>query len=334
MSALLCAPRTGHAADIAPALDYDVQAGCPAREAFWALVREKLAAAGVEGRLEEPRVSVSVHAADSGFVGRLALQRADASRYEREVTGASCDEVTNALAFVLALALGAENPAPTPAVTPALPKASEPEPQAKPASPPAPVTTSLSGPRAPAAEARASSFRLGFGAQGGERAGLAPRALLFGSAFVQARRTLAPLSGASFRAGFALAPSVSFTDANGTTEFNWWAGSLELCPLGVRVLGRLEARPCAALDVGRLHVNGTPLDGPGSRPGSTSNVWVDALTALRLELPIFGGLSAELQGDLVLPLTKYTISFDPVATVYAVPALAAAGRIGLSAQFR
>lgn len=334
ISALICVPKTGHSADTTPALEYTVQEGCPTQDAFLALVREKLATAGAEGRSDEPRVSVSIRAVDSGFVGRLALQRADASRYDREVTGASCAEVANALAFVLALALGAEDTAPTSAVTPAAPKSPEPEPEPKPATPPAVVTAAPSGAPPRATEVRVSGWRLGVGAQGGARAGLSPRALLFGSAFVQARRTLAPLSGLSWRAGFAIAPSVSVTDENGSTEFHWWAGSLELCPLGVRVLGRLEARPCAALDVGRLHVDGTPPSGPGSSPASTSNVWVDALAALRLELPLFGVFSAELQGDLILPLTRYRFSFDPDdATAYAVPALAAAGRIGLSARF-
>lgn len=333
ISAWLCVPRIGHAADIAPALDYSVEEGCPARDAFLDLVQEKLAGSGAEGRLETPRVTVSVLAAGSTFVGRLALQRADGSSYDREVSGASCAEVASALAFVLALALGAEDPAATTVAAPATPKPPEAEQPPKPSTPPPVTSVPPVNRSAPAPEPRPSGWRLGFGVQGGERAGLSPLPLLFGSVFVQAQRRSAPLSGASWRAGFSLAPSASSSDENGTTDFSWWAYALEACPVRARLFGRLEARPCAALDVGRLHVHGVPLSAPGSSAQSASRVWVDVMTGVRLELPFGGVFSAELQGNLILPLTHYKISFDPGAMVYEVPGLAAGGLIGLSARF-
>ncbi|MEP7050756.1 MAG: hypothetical protein ABJB12_10400 [Pseudomonadota bacterium] len=331
ISALICLPQTSRAADVAPALDYNVQETCPGRAAFLDLVRDKLAAAGVDGGIEAPRVTVRIWATDSGFVGRLALQRADAATYDREVTGASCAEVTNALAFVLALALGAKDQASPPV---AAPTALEPQPQPKLASPPAAVAMPADASPPPALNPRKSGWRLGAGIQGGERAGLAPRAVPVGAAFVQARRISAPLSGVSFRAGVAMAPRVTVRDEKGRTDFAWWTGTLEVCPIGLRVLGPLEARSCAAMDVGRLQVSGTPPAGPGSKSGSASNVWVDVSAMLRLELPVFGFLSAELQGALVVPVTHYKIAFDPNATVYAVPGLAAAGAIGLAAHFQ
>src|ERR1700685_2739226 len=104
--ALTCVTRFSRAAGQTLALDYDVDAACPDREAFSALVLEKLTANGVEESSNiRPQIAAHMHAVSSGFVGQLALHRPDGSSYDREVTGASCAEVSNALAFVLALAL-------------------------------------------------------------------------------------------------------------------------------------------------------------------------------------------------------------------------------------
>jgi hypothetical protein len=331
--ALIGVPRVSRAADPVLALDYEVQQSCPTREAFSDLVRDKLTAAGAPGSLEEPRVTVRIHAADSGFIGDLSLQRADASSYEREVGGASCAEVANALAFVLALALGAKELAAAPVVAPAPSATEPPPPPAPPVSPPASAMSAPARPRQRPVPKQPSAWRLGLGVQAAERAGLAPRSVLVGSAFLQAARVLAPLPGIALRAGFAIAQSASVKDPNGTTDFSWWAGSVEACPLRLRVLGPLELRPCAAVDLGRLRVQGTPVPGPGSAGASASKIWADVLAALRLELPLSRWLSAELQGDLIVPLSRYQVAFNPEATVYQIPGLAGGGRLGLSAHF-
>jgi hypothetical protein len=51
-------------------------------------------------------------------VGQLELSRPDVGVYSREVRGASCEEVANAVAFVLALALTGEDPTAQPAAEP------------------------------------------------------------------------------------------------------------------------------------------------------------------------------------------------------------------------
>src|SRR5882724_4324372 len=108
--ALTCVTSRSRADSQALALEYDADATCPDQDAFSALVLEKLAANGVEeSSSARPQIAAHIHAASSGFVGQLALRRSDASNYAREVTGDSCPEVANALAFVLALALGAKD---------------------------------------------------------------------------------------------------------------------------------------------------------------------------------------------------------------------------------
>ena len=103
--ALICVTRPSRAESQALALEYEADATCPDQDAFAALVLQKLAANGVEeSNGARPQIAAQIHAASSGFVGQLALRRSDASSYDREVTGASCGEVANALAFVLAMA--------------------------------------------------------------------------------------------------------------------------------------------------------------------------------------------------------------------------------------
>src|SRR3954463_14547431 len=46
--ALLCLPNLSRAAAPAATPDYNVENSCPTRDTFWNLVREKLAAAGVD----------------------------------------------------------------------------------------------------------------------------------------------------------------------------------------------------------------------------------------------------------------------------------------------
>ena len=328
--ALTCVSSRGRADSQALALEYDADATCPDQGAFSALVLEKLAANGVEeSSSARPQIAAHIHAAGSGFVGQLALRRSDGSTYDREVTGASCSEVANALAFVLALALGAkEAAAPSPPVTVAPVAAPPPVPPSK---PPATLSAPEQAPK-PALAERRSPWRLGGGAQVGERTGLG-RATLVGTGFLEVRRIAVSPLGFTFRAGFSSAQTTTLTVANATTDVSWWAGKLEACPLRLRILESLAFLPCAATDVGRQRATGRPR-GPGSRSGTASKVWVDGLAAARLELSLARWLSVEAQGELIVPFTRYRFAFDPDTHVaYRAPLVATAALAGLTAHF-
>lgn len=327
--------RLSRADSQALALDYDADATCPDQATFSALVLEKLAANGVEeSNGTRPQIAAHIHAASSGFVGQLALRRSDGSSYDREVTGASCAEVANALAFVLALALGAQDRT-TPSVESAAPAVAAPPaaPPPVPALVPLAVTASASAPPPPVTE-RPSLWRLGASAQFGERAGLgAPTLALVGSALLEAHRIAVSPFGFTFRVGFSSANIATRSDANGSADLSWWAGRLEACPLRLRAFDRLALLPCVAADIGRQQVNGSPRSGPGSRTGTASKPWLDGLTALRLELSLTRWLSVELQGELIAPFTRYRFAFNPDTLVYRAPGAATAAFAGLAAHF-
>ncbi|MEO7036846.1 MAG: hypothetical protein ABI548_23045 [Polyangiaceae bacterium] len=169
-----------HAANSPPfALEYAADLSCPDAPAFSELVRAKLGpTAAPSAASAVPRVLVRLHATPSGFSGRLELHRLDASEYSREVSGGTCSEVANAIAFVLALALGAKDTAPEVAAAPEPPPPPAPTPVPVPPlpSPPAPVVAEQKASPSELSATRAAPSRigdLGVGVQFGARTGSA-----------------------------------------------------------------------------------------------------------------------------------------------------------------
>src|SRR5687768_14077605 len=77
------------------------------------------------------RAAVRFRRSEAGTVGRFDLEREDGTRSSRELASASCEQAANALAFVLALALGGREIAGD--TTPA---GASPVPEAEPGAPP------------------------------------------------------------------------------------------------------------------------------------------------------------------------------------------------------
>jgi hypothetical protein len=313
-------------------LDYVADPGCPERAAFEAWVQAQLREARETTPGARAHAAVRLQAAASGAIAGVELTRADGSHYERELRGESCEAAAQGLAFVLAYALGGgdaedapvpEIPQETPATAPTL----EAAPVAS-----APVETSSPrvAPIVASAPRRRSSLRWGAALQLGVRTGLAPTWTWVEAAAVDLRRrdsVLAPV----LRVAVLHGEPIQRLDAAGSTEFSWLAGRLELCPLQLPLARTLKALPCLATHLGRITAEGKPTSAPelGNR---AREPWIDAAAALRLELSLFGVLQLEAQGELLAPLTPYRFAFDhPDTSVYQVPALAAAGFLGVGA---
>ena len=315
-------------------LRYEADAACPDLPAFSAILREKLRAAGIDALSAPlPRLQVGLRAIDSGFAGELQLRRADGTQYDREVLGASCAEVANALAFVLALALGVDDSA---AIAAEPPNTSpEPPPLAAPVSPAQKIPTPAAAPRPPEPPRHPvrSLWTFGGGVELGARAGLAPSSALVESAFLEARRASSSPFGLSLRAAFENMPTVSLSTVHGATEFSWRAARLEACPVRLRLLDPLALEPCAGLHLGQVQGSGRPVGNGTSR--RQSKPWFDGLAALRLELAVTRGLTVHVEGQALLPFTRYLFAFDgPSTSVYQVPELASAGFVGLAGHFQ
>ena len=301
-------------------LDYQAEASCPERDAFLGLIAERTASSGTTGA-PRARVSVRLNRAGDSFVGRLDLERYDGTAYRRDVAGATCAEVANALSFVLALALSdkdANGSEAAPVASPSVP------PPAQSASPP-PVRATPK----PAPTLRSKSpWRLTGGAQFGVRSGLGPNWTTLETAFVDARRVSSTPLSLSLRASFAHSQNVG----NAVSDFSWNAGRLEACPVLIRAFEPVSIAPCLAAHVGLLHAVGHPGgNGQGRR---VSRAWLDGLVALRVEARLLRGLSLQLQGELIVPFTPYEFGFaGSGAVVYRVPNGAAASLLGLAVQF-
>lgn len=346
-SALICGTGPSFAQEALSGGRYQGDESCPSGADFWQLVREKLPDSALDAEHALPQLNVGLRATNSGYVGYLALLRADGTRYERQVEGPSCNEVARALAFVLALALGAQEAASEPQGVAA---ASETTIVAAGTTASAPPVTAHSAVRAPPPLARTlppaparrpdktrpagaePDWRWAAGVQLGVRAGLAPESALLEGVFIEADQARRAGFALSARAAFLNAPTIHHTSANGSTDFRWWAGRLELCPLHWRLLDDLSLAPCLGAHFGRLRVVGHPL-GPASTGGASTRLWAEAVGALRLELKLARWLSLQAQGDALLPLTRDLYAFDsPDTHVYQVPRLASAALLGLAGR--
>ena len=317
-------------ADQAPLqLDYGAENACPDRTTFSDLVEQRVTAAGNENVAAPPqRIEVRLLADGSDFIGRLELVRADGSHYQREVRGSSCAEVADALAFVLALTLTAKADTPPVAREPTQP----PKPVEAAEVAPEPVVVPPRVPEKPV-EKRRSAWSYGVGVQLGARAGLTPKWALMEGAFLETRRESTGLFDFNLRAGIVRAPSVNYTDPNGTTNFSWWAVRVEGCPLRLRWFKPIDLLPCAGMHVGRTTAVGTPTSGtPASE--NPPHTWLDALAALRLDLTVVRWLSLQAQTELLIPFSRFQFAFEnPETSVYQVPALAGAGFVAGLVRF-
>src|SRR5688572_21629525 len=99
----LCRGSVAQAAD--PSLSYQAPEGCPTQAAFTAAVESRGASltAGWNGAPRQPSVQIRRDA--DGFSGTFQLGEGQAASGLRRVHGATCAEVSEALAVVTAIAL-------------------------------------------------------------------------------------------------------------------------------------------------------------------------------------------------------------------------------------
>jgi hypothetical protein len=219
-------------------LDYRAPPACPDAAAFRAALsaRNRRVAAGQ--RVAE---SVEVTVTESGghARGRVVIRAAGKEIGTREVDGASCLEVVQALALVAALDLDAAPAAPR--VHPPLPPdVHELPPEDPPPVPPPP---------------RAPSWQLTVGAHASMMVGVAD-GLLFGAAvFVDFASASRDVFAPSVRVLFEGTVSGESQEKVGALRVTWFTGGLEACPirLGSTVL---HLRPCAGRGRGSHRLSG------------------------------------------------------------------------------
>lgn len=263
-------------------------------------------------------VTLGPSATPGHSTGRLERQTARGTVAIRELTGASCQEVADALALNIELALQ-----PAGSLAPSGPIA-EPAPSAF-----AGMSVDVAEQRdAAAAPAKASGGTAGglgvhMGAQATLTSGLAPTAAPGIALFVD----VGVAGHASARA--TARGSHTASDARETTLSVWLvAGRLEGCPWSWS-LGELWLAPCAGLDLGVLWAEGS---GPqGTRPRLDSGLWMAGTGQLRARVRIIEALALEAEAGAQVPLKRYDFGLDAsAATVFRTPAVGACAGLGIA----
>jgi hypothetical protein len=292
-------------------------------------VQTQLAEAREEKPVTRARASVSMHQDAVGANGRFELTRDDGTRYVRELGGASCDEAAQALAFVLAYALGGGDPEHAP--LPEIPAQPAPAP---PVDTPAPTPAATAPTRAPVAVAKRSTWQLGAFVQLGARSGLGPIWTPVESGLLELRRSRAGVLAPVLRVAAVRAEPITRIDRAGSTDFSWLAARVEACPLQLSLAEPLTLLPCLGVHLGQIVAVGAPRDAAGAAGRRAEQLWADAAGAIRLELSVLRVLQIEAQTEVVVPFTPYRFAFDnPDTSVYQVPDWAFAGFVGLGVHF-
>jgi hypothetical protein len=290
--------------------------GCPDGARVVAEVERLLGPAGA--RPPRPiRAAAVVTRVGEGFVVKLETA-SDAGTRARELHGATCGGIGDAVALILALMIDPEHvvapargtlaaaesaPPPTPAAPPPAPPRS-PAPQPAPSPP---LTIVLSA--APV---------LDLGSVPAPAAGFAGAAgLVFGRARAEAGVVVLP----------ARAATVASTPGAGG-DVSLVAGTLAACAVALR--GRTaELAPCAGFELGRLYASGFGVAQPGSGGALWSTAKLGALGVLRLG----DGLALTLRLDAGAPFARPRFVLENVGAVFRSAPVVGRAAIGVETRF-
>ena len=280
---------------------------------------------------------VTLGAVEGGASGRLERQTERGTVAIRDIKAPNCEAVAEALALTLSLTIDPQAPAPpseppvqplsatTEPAPPAAESVARPEPTA---AGPTGLSESERRPRSsPVARSEpvASSAAVVRAGLGGSFASLnAGQQRLGVGAFVnlQASRRLLAL-----RPALRVSAQASRTIASeADTELQILAGRLDLCPATL-ALGSVEARPCAAAELGQITADRQVRGG-----ARDSALWSALLAEVRLLWPASRRWAFEVELGVSIPLTRYDFTLAGGDDVGRTGELAAI--VGIGGSFR
>lgn len=320
---------------VAARLHVDAPGSCASEDAFWratARRTERLRRVDAGG---DVALDVVMRPSERGASGDVRITRGGRTFAQRKVTGASCDEVTQALSLVVALAF---DPAarvdlpPEPAHDDA-PPAPAPAPATAAAAPAPAIIAPLAAPR-PAERPdvdRAPHPRWRFGIAGHATAlGVAaPGATLGYGGFVDLERDAAGLSP-SFRAGLLRSDgSVASSSPGIGADITWTLARASVCPFRVDLVRSVSLRPCAGVDAGSMAAHPTGLAAGRDR----ARPWVAASAAVRLAWSPVRAAFVEAEAGAAAPFVRDELAVDPTVSLYRAPSLVGAAQFAAGVRF-
>jgi hypothetical protein len=315
-------------------VDYEGASGCPDAAAFMRSLQARTSRFRQATPDEQARrFLVRVTVVGSTFVGRLEIQSPDGSTATRSVEGITCDEVSDALSLMTALAIDPHAMMVVPkagAKSPGQPAQKNPAKEDSQRLPP--VAAAVVAP--PSTPNVSQPWQWSAGALGHLTLGLSPHLGYGGELFVEAEAPASSKLGPAARAGIFLNQSDVETSTGAAARFQWALAMVEGCPVRLAVMGqRLSAHPCLAFRLGVIRGEGRRI----SQPRQMVSFWGDAGPVLRLRFAATARLSLEAQGALVLPLYRPTFEITDMGThmtAYSVPRIGGLVGMGLSYRFQ
>jgi hypothetical protein len=266
-------------------------------------------------RTEPPQaVTVRIAESDGGFSGEIVVKHHDGTTTARRVESPRCDEVSDALEFLTAFALGLEK---------APPPAPSPPPQAPAAAPvPLPKAVLATGPRWRFLAALRGALVSSAGPNAEPAAELAVGIVLDEPGW------LAP----AFELSGARAASQGVSNPAGTATLTLSTGAATACPARIALGPGLAFRPCAKVEVGALSASGT---GTGSStPTTRVEPWVTLAPVARLEWFPARALGLQVESGPDFHLDHARFYFVPSNTpAYPVPDVGSMTKVGLVVLF-
>lgn len=324
---------------------YDAGGACPSRADFFELVRAYTTKFEVveAGAADVRRFRVATSTRAPNVTGDLAITTTNGKRSERHVTASTCDEVTRALAIMVAVAIdpaalssepsGARAPGSAPTsdapeepteslapVTEVVPIADRPvsAPRTLPPSEPSPRTHVSMDVRTEVTSAVIDSALPVLGAS----VELAPAVFARGSLLARMRPSMA--------IGLRQSLPTEISLRGGSTEFVWTAGNLRLCPLRFDVARRVvDVAVCAETNVGS--VTARPQGFGNVRQSSVA--WLDVGLSSFLRVSATKRLFFEANVEVVAPWSRRRFELSSGALVSRAPAVGVVGGVGAGLTF-
>ncbi len=345
----------------------DASAQCASEQSFADAIRQRTdrvrISPSVAAATTTAAIEVAIRPASRGVVGDVRVIRDGRASESRTITGASCDEVTQGLSLVAALAFDPmakaslrdeTSDATAPTSTEGPPGDTSPEaPKAAPkaaTSAPNETTTNLANaitsparnrdaqPPARSAAPFAWAFRLG-----GSAAGMALDAdttMTFAwGGFIEIERD-APGFAPAFRAS-AFRADATTNSGPISTSLGWTLARATLCPYRFDVAARIGIRPCAVVDAGVVSAeafsaahSGGARDATGlSRSQGRSRTWAAPGLVGRAAWSPTRIVFAELEVGATVPLVRDDFAIDPNLSVYRAPSVVPFAQIGTGLRF-
>jgi hypothetical protein len=322
--------------------NYRSSDGCPDRTTFIARVRARTTRAEFTnpgtGAREGSVFDVEVDAGPPAY-GRVTVGDPHRPDGTRRVQADTCDEVVDALALVVALAIDPSPPsaplapvdggppAPEAAVSlPVAPPVPSPPVEAR-ATPTARGATEESRP--PSAPARHTPpVGLSAGLDAAADVGVAPATLVGLSVYAGWQSTSTTLVSPAFRLAFDRAQSGTLSAPGGTAAFTWTVGRLDACPFARGSHG-LRVRACARVESGALEVAGGDIVAAQTK----TRFWLATGALARGQWTFFEPLFLNVEAGANVRATSDRFFYLPNTTVYRVSWVGASAAAGLGAYF-